>query len=118
MMITQQVYAQALDMAGELEQKQQALLLALCRSGVASLKASLKQGLEPEDCLADFVSAAALLALAALSDAGVEAEAEQFAVGDMSIRTKRNTAAANCLRNQAKVLMTPYVKEAFFFAGV
>ena len=118
MMITQQVYAQALAMAGELEQKQQALLLALCRSGVASLKASLKKGLEPEDCLADFVSAAALLALAALSEAGAEAEVEQFAAGDLSVRTKRNTAAADCLRNQARVLMASYVTESFFFLGV
>ena len=118
MMIHDQVFAQAMALAGHLEQHQTALLLVLCRSSCASLAAMLKQGLEPEDCLADFVSAASLLALAALSDAGETEDLEQFSAGDLTIRKKHSGTAAACLRNQARVLMAPYVKESFFFLGV
>ena len=112
------MYAQALALAGELEQRQQAMLLVLCRGAVVSLKASLKTGVEPEDCMTDFVPAAALIALAALTDAGEAEDVEQFTVGDMTLRKKRSAAAANCLRHQAKVLMAPYLKEPFYFLGV
>lgn len=118
MMVAEQVFAQALTMAGMLDDRQRALLEVLCRSAAASLAAQLRDGLKPEDCLADFTAAAGLMALAALSEAGEDAAVESFTAGDVSIRKERNCAAANCLRYQARVMMTPYIRGTFAFLGV
>ena len=118
MMIRDQIYAQALTMAGELEGQQAALLLVLSRTAEVTLASRLKKGVSPEDCLGDFVSAGALLALAALSEAGETETVEAFTAGDLSIRKNRNSAAANCLRYHAGLLMAPSVADRFVFLGV
>jgi hypothetical protein len=118
MTLTERVFAQALVLAGELEERQNALLKVLCRSACSELSEKLRSGLTPEDCLADFVSAACLMALAALSEAGEPEQVESFTAGDVSVRKKHSSAAANCLRYQARVMMAPYVRESFSFLGV
>ncbi len=118
MTLQEQVFAQALTLAGTLEERQKKLLEVLCRSAAASLQARLRDGLKPEDCLADFTAAASLMALATVSEAGEDAAVESFTAGDVSIRKERNSAAANCLRNQARVMMMPYIQDPFAFLGV
>lgn len=118
MTVAEQVFAQALTLAGALDDRQTALLEVLSRSASASLSAQLREGLTPEDCLADFTAAASLMALAAVSEAGENGTVESFTAGDVSIRRERNSAAANCLRYQARVMMMPYIRDPFAFLGV
>ena len=67
MTLTEQVYAQAVLLAGDLENREDQLLRVLCAGAVSSLTARLREGIRPEDCRADFVASASLFALAALS---------------------------------------------------
>ena len=118
MTVQEQAFAQALALAGTMEEQQQRLLEVLCRSAVVSLTAQLRDGLSPKDCLADFTAAASLMALAAVSEAGEKLAVESFTAGDVSVRRERNSAAANCLRYQARVMMMPYTRDPFAFLGV
>ena len=115
MTLTEQVFAQALLLAGDPEPRQEELLKLLCSGAVSSLTARLRQGLRPEDCLADFVAAASLYALAALSAQG---DMEKIVAGDVTLQRSSSDAAANCLRYQADVIITPYLKDSFSFRGV
>lgn len=118
MTLIEQIFAQAMTLAGSLDPQQTALLKVLSRSACACLSGQLRSGLTPEDCLADFIGAASLMALAALSEAGEPAAVESFTAGDVSVRKERNSAAANCLRYQARVMMMPYIRDPFSFLGV
>ena len=118
MSIKEQVFAQALLLAGELEEKQKDLLSVLCSIAVASLTVRLKEGLRPEDCRADFVPGACLLALAALNGCRDTGDVEEFRAGDLTVKRKGADAASRCLQRQAEILMGPYLKERFVFLGV
>ena len=118
MTLTEQIYAQALLLAGELEQRQTELLKVLCQGANNALAGRLRDGLTPEDCKADFIAAASLFALSALSAADENSAVEMFQAGDMSIRRRGGDAASNCLRNQAELMIAPYPKDCFAFMGV
>lgn len=118
MTLTEQIYAQALLLAGELEEKQTQLLKVLCQGAHNALAGRLREGLAPEDCKADFVAAASLFALSALSVADDKSAVEMFQAGDLSIRRRGGDAASNCLRNQAELMIAPYLKDNFAFMGV
>lgn len=118
MILEERIFAQALTLAGDLDARETALLRVLCRGAERSLTAQLRRGLTAEDCLADFVSAAGLMALAALSETGEGDVVEQFTAGDVTVRKRSASAAANCLRYQARVMMTPYLRDNFLFQGV
>ena len=118
MTLTEQIYAQALLLAGELEQKQMELLKVLCRGANNSLASRLRDGQTPEDCKADYIAPASLFALAALSQADEESAVEMFQAGDLSIKRRSGDAASNCLRNQAELMIAPYLKDRFAFMGV
>lgn len=113
-----QVLAQSLLLAGELTEHQQNMLDALCTAVTASLQARLRDGLTAEDCKADFIAAASLLALAALGNVGDEERVEQISAGDFTIRKGGSDAASNCLRAQAELMIAPYLKDRFLFQGV
>ena len=115
-MIWVQVYAQARLLSGDLEQEQDRLLELLCSSAATTLSARLRDGLSPEDCKADFIAGASLYALAALSECSTEAE--QVKLGDVTVKKPGKNTAANCLRNQADLIMAPYLKDRFSFVGV
>ncbi len=117
MTLVQQVYAQAVMLSGLEDALQSQLLQVFCRSSVVSLTARLRPGLTPDDCKADFVASAALFALAALSEADENAHLEQLQLGDLTLRPGKN-AAAKCLRNQARLMMSPYLADRFSFKGV
>ena len=118
MSLTEQTYAQALLLAGELTEHQQQVLQALCTGTVSILTARLRNGLKPEDCKADFIAAASLLALADMNSIGDEDRLEQITAGDFSIRKGGRDAASNCLRAQAELMIAPYLKDRFSFRGV
>lgn len=120
MRLKDQVLAQALLLAGDLTQRQQLVLEALCNATTVSLRGRLREGLTPDDCKADFVAAASLLALAALASVAEDVPVEQITVGDFSVRKGGGShdAASNCLRAQAELMIAPYLKDHFTFLGV
>lgn len=119
MILREQVYAQAALLAGQLETEQADMLSVLCTAATASLAARLKDGLRPEDCKADFVAAASLFALAALNGVKEGASLDQISAGDLTIRRSGNAdTASNVLRNQAELMIAPYLKDRFTFVGV
>lgn len=118
MILYDQVLAQALLLAGELDEKQTNLLRALCTASSVSLAARLREGLSPEDCKADFIAAASLFALAALGSVEDMAQVEQMRIGDVTLQSRSRDAASNCLKNQAELMILPYLKDRFSFRGV
>lgn len=119
MTLKQQVYAQAALLAGQLDGPQSELLSALCTAATVSLTARLREGLRPEDCKADFIAAASLFALAALNRVREGESPDQITAGDLTIR--KNAAsdpASGVLRNQAELMIAPYLKDRFTFRGV
>ncbi len=117
MTLVQQVYAQAMMLSGLEDAMQSQLLQTFCRSSVVSLTARLRSGLTPDDCRADFVASAALFALAALSETDALAGLEQLQLGDLTLR-RSGGPAARCLRNQAELMMAPYLRDKFSFRSV
>ena len=120
MMVGQQVFQQALLLAGELDQKNQALLRLLCEAATAALASRLREGITAEGCGKDFVMAASLYALADLRSLDTEGQVEEFKAGDLTVRqgTASPEGAAVCLQKRAEELMKPYLKERFAFLGV
>ena len=114
--MTGQIYAQALLMAGKLTAEQENLLHMLCRVAKVQLEGRLRPGITAEDCRSDFVTAASLFALAALSES--DTGPREFTAGDLTVRKSDKNTAARCLRGQAELLMVPYVRDAFAFLGV
>lgn len=118
MTLKEQVFAQAVLLAGELDAHQTELLSALCTASTASLMARLKDGLTPEDCKADFIASASLFALSFLSQADHAGQLEEFKAGDLTVKKGGKDAASRCLQNQAELMITPYLKDKFAFRGV
>lgn len=118
MTLTEQIFAHALVLAGELEPRQEALLKLLCRSAENALSMRLRQGLSPEDCKADFISAAGLYALSAMSGSDEMNRLEQITAGDITLKRTGGDVASNCLRYQAELMIAPYLASGFTFRGV
>lgn len=118
MTLREQVLAQAMLLAGELNEQQTDVLGALCTATTAALQSRLREGLTADDCKADFIAASSLLALAAMGSVESGLEAEQITAGDFSVRKQYSDAASNCLRAQAELMIAPYLKDSFSFAGV
>ena len=120
MTLTEQIIAHAVLMAGELTEHQSRVLEVLCEAAASSLSARLRDGLTPDDCKADFIAAASLTALAALAAASGEVPVEQITAGDFTIKkgSVSYDAASNCLRQQAEMMIAPYLKDRFSFRGV
>lgn len=118
MNLTEQIYAQALLLAGQLDRRQEVLLRMLCQAAEKLLAARLRTGITAEDCKSDFVSAASLLALAVLSETDEMREASSFTVGDLTVKKGESNAAAACLRRQAELMILPYQRDEFAFRGV
>ena len=119
MSLTEQIFAQSILLAGQLEEKQEALLRLLCGAAENGLAARLRKGIRPQDCKADFVAAASLYALAAFNCAR-DGNLEQITAGDLTVKRSADRAdvASNCLRHQAELMITPYLKDRFVFRGV
>ena len=118
MTVAQQIAAQAEVLLRDLTEKDLAMLEVLSRSAEVSLKAKLRDGIREEDCIADFIAAASLFVVAAMSELDEVAQMEQVTVGDLTMRRKSDNAAGCCLRYQAELLMQPYLRDDFAFIGV
>ena len=118
MTLKEQVFAQASLLAGELDERQTDLLNILCAASTASLTARLRDGLTPDDCKADFIAAASLFALAAMNSADEKGNLAEFKAGDLTVKRSGSDAASRCLRNQAELMIAPYLKDRFTFTGV
>ena len=120
MTLKEQVFAQAALLAGDLDGRQTDLLNILCAASTASLAARLKDGLTPDDCKADFVAAASLIALASLNSVDEDTKVEEFKAGDLTVKQSGGTkdAASRCLERQAEMMILPYLKDRFAFQGV
>ena len=115
MSLKEQVLTHALLLAGDVTEQQSRMLEMLCGAVVSSLQARLREGLTPDDCKADFIVAASLMA-----GVSEEVPVEQISVGDFTVRkgAVRHDAASNCLRNQAEMIISPYLKDRFSFRGI
>ena len=118
MTLIEQTLAQAVLLSGTEGERQMASLRLFCQSAVNALRMRLREGLAPEDCRADFVAAGALYALAALSETDDAANMERIQIGDVTVQPGNSSAAARCLRNQANLMMSPYLTENFSFRGI
>lgn len=120
MMVAQQVLNFALQLAGAVTEQQSKMLEVLCMTSTAALTARLRSGLTPEDCGNDFVTAAGLMALAALAGVSADVPTEQITAGDFSVRkgTVSYDGAAAGLQAQAEQIMAPYLVDRFSFQGV
>ena len=118
MTLTEQIIAQSKTLIRDLEERDLAMLELLCRASELALKAKLRPDITPADCIADFIAAASLFAVAAMSELDEIAQMEQITAGDLTLRRKSTDAAACCLRYQAELLMAPYMLDDFAFVGV
>ena len=118
MSLAEQIYAQALVLTQDSTDMNLPMLEVLCRSAESSLRQKLRKGMTPEDCKADFIAAASLLALAALSETDDVSQMTQIQTGDLTLRRGSTDSAACCLRYQAEVMMAPYLQDKFAFMGV
>ena len=120
MTIEERIRMHALMLAGKLSDRQNSILMALCHGASVILTGRLRDGLTPDDCVADFVAAASLMALAAMSSVTGDEIPEQITVADFTVKTAKSSGdtAANCLRTQAELIMAPYIKDRFTFLGV
>ena len=118
MSLAEQIYAQALVLTQDSTDMNLPMLEVLCRSAESSLRQILREGMTPEDCKADFIAAASLLALAALSETDDVSQMTQIQTGDLTLRRGSTDSAACCLRYQAEVMMAPYLQDKFAFMGV
>ena len=92
------------------------LLEALASAAEAELASRLGTEVSPADCGDSFPCAAALLTAAGLLACRTGGEAEQFTVGDVSLRTGSGGSGggAEILRRQAERLMAPYWQDDGF----
>ena len=118
MTLIEQTYAQAALLSDVRGENQEQMLQILCQAAVKQLTARLRPGLTPEDCKADFVAAARLYALAALSEIDDVSQLQRMQLGDVTLQRSGDNAAAKCLRNQAELMMGPYLLGRFSFRGV
>lgn len=118
MTLTERVMAQARFMAQELAGQDAQLLETVCQAAVSMLEARLREDIGVEDCQADFITAAGMLAVAALADIGDWTGVEQLTAGDLTVRRGEKHRGADCLRAQAEMLMAPYLKTKYTFMGV
>ena len=118
MSLSEQIYAQAQVLIQDSTDVNLAILAVFCRSAENMLRQKLREGITPDDCKADFVAAASLYALAALSETDDVAQMAQIQTGDLTLRRGSTDSAACCLRYQAELMMAPYMQDKFLFMGV
>ncbi len=116
-MMQERIFARAVELAGEADQKKQDLLRILCVSGEDALARKLRSGITSADCGEAFVTAVGLYALADAAE--LDREAFEFRAGDLTVQQSGSwETVARSLRAQAEKLMSPYVKDRFLFTEV
>ena len=118
MTLTEQIYTHARVLVRDAQDENKQLLEVLCRSAEVSLKAKLREGVSIEDCRADFVAAASLFALSALSAASEEKNLDEMKIGDVTLKRGGADTASKCLYSQGELIIAPYLADRFCFRGV
>ena len=118
MTLTNQTLAQALLLAGQMDEQQEKLLELFCISAVTQLTARLRPGVTPDDCKAAFVASCALYALAAFTETDPVEGMQRVQIGDVTLTTGGTDAAVRCLRKQADMIISHYCEDNFAFRGV
>ena len=113
----EQAYAQALLLAGPVEEGQEPILKGFCAAAVRWAENQLRPEVNPQSCQEALAAAAALYALGLYDEAREADRAESFSLGDLSA-TCRKGAAAESLTAQARRILAPYGKDSFAFLGV
>lgn len=108
----------ALLMVPALSEESQEMLKAMCQTAEVMLQSRLRNNITDKDCHNEFVTAAALYAVAAMSEITELGQMEQITAGDLTLKRKDGTLSADRLRQQADILMAPYVKQGIAFQGV
>lgn len=117
-MLTEQIYAQCLLLAGTVDPQHELVLRSLCGATERSLRERLRPGVVLKKFEADFVLAAALYALGILRGVTPGEKAERFSVGDISVTSQPGDNSGRALMAQAELILAPYVKDGFCFRGV
>ena len=94
------------------------LVILRCEGAAYALRARLREGMTEEDCRAEFVASASLLALADLQEAEQLGTMAEFRAGDLTVKNREAGSATRCLRNQAELIMAPFLKDTFAFQVV
>jgi len=115
-MMQDRIFARAVELAGNMDRRKEAVLRGLCEACAVSLEARLREGMTGEDIMEPFVTAVSLYALAAML--GLEQEPEEFRAGDLTVKQGNGDQRQKELRWQAEQLMMPYLRDNFLFAGV
>ncbi len=102
MSLTEEVMAQARFMAQELANKDAQLLETVCQAAVSTLEARLREEVSVEECQADFVTAASMMAVAALADIGDWTGVEQLTAGDLTVRKGEKTVERTACARRRK----------------
>ena len=118
MTAAQTVFERATALAGELSERQKALLEVLCTAAVVSLTARLREGVTPEDCMEEFVAAASLTAVSALDESDIGGQIAEFKAGDLTVKRGSTGASGRRLERQAERMLAPYLRDSFLFRGV
>ena len=118
MSIANAVFEHTSFLARELAAEKEELLAVACQAAVSSLQARMRDNVRPEDCRSDFIMAAGMYAMAAITELDSLDQVEQLTAGDVTVRRGSKDGAANYLRTQAEVLMAPYLKQPLVFLGV
>ena len=112
MTLEDRIYGQALAMAGELSQTQDALLRILSRTAKAALEGRLRARVREEDSQEALIAAGSLMAYAAFLES--DGSPQRFTAGEVTVQQGDRSAAVGCLRAQAEGIMAPYVTSGVF----
>lgn len=111
------VMDQVVRIAGANDPRQEVFLQLLCQAVVSELTEKLRADLKPEDCRAQFLTAASLYVLAAWAETDDNMNLQHIQVGDLMVKPGSRGSAARCMREHAARLLRPYCADNFSFGG-
>lgn len=117
--MTDEIYAVAAVFAPCAEEDgAKSALRAMCGAAEEELRSRLRTGITPEGCRQSFICAAAMLAASAFCAGSAAQGVRAFTVGSVSVTAGTGGQTADELRTQAALLMRPFCRSGFSFAGV
>ena len=116
-MDSNQIYANAAELLGNLTEAEQTVLLQYCNAAAAQCRARLRSDVEEAGAATVLEQACAMLAAALFLDAGEHGEIQSFTAGKLSVTTRSGNRAQR-LQQCAETLLAPYSAGHFAFLGV
>ena len=118
MSLTEQIYAQALSLAGEgLDTEQKNLLHALCAAEDAAMEAGGNEKWNSPEGRRARILAGGLYAMADFMETDEARSVQRFTAGTVTVQRAEGTGGAG-LRQQADRILTPFRGDRFAFRGV